>query len=369
MRVRPVVFVLLLTWLWPPGARADAEKLVVLFSGDTGGEISDCGCHYLPAGGLARRKSAIAHERDTHVPVLVVDSGNALFKSVQSANEPNAQARAQLLLEQMDAFGTAAMAVGARDVVLGIDWLKQTTRQAKMKLLSANLVDAKGKPLFAPSTVVTVAGTRVGLVGLSPEGELLPGVVGRPPGPAALAEARRLREKEKAELVVVLAALPLGDARRVAREVGGAVDFLLQSHEGRLPGVAQHEGPVTLLPSGERGRQLGRLELQLRGTGPFVDLSEAARAQEGLKLLETNITRAEERLATERDAGAKKALEEALAGMRTRRQELSRQAELTVQPTTRTQRLSFVQLGPEVAEDAELKQRAERIAPPGAETR
>ena len=368
MRVRPVVFVLLLSWLLPQGARADSDRLLLLFTGDNGGEVSDCGCHHLAAGGLARRKTAIARERGQSGAVLVLDSGNALFKSARSASEPNAQARATLLLEQMDAWGTAAMAVGARDLVLGPGWLQQVTRQAKMKLVSANLVDARGKPLFVPSTVVTVGGERVGVVGLSPEGELAPGVVGQPPGPAALAEARRLRAREKLALVVVLAARPMDQARRIARQVEGSVDFILQSHEGRLPGVAQHEGSVTLLPSGERGRQLGRLELRLRGAGPFFDVTEVTRAREGLRLLEENLSRAEHRLESEPDAATRRSLTEALEGLRARRQELSHQAAMDPETATRTQRLSFVALGPYVAEDPELKQRAERIAPPGAET-
>ena len=49
------------------------------------------------------------------MPVLVLDAGNALFKSRDSGEAPDAKARAELLLSQMDAQGTAAMAVGTRD--------------------------------------------------------------------------------------------------------------------------------------------------------------------------------------------------------------------------------------------------------------
>ncbi len=235
-----------------------------------------------------------------------------------------------------------------------------------MKLLSANLVDAKGKPFFAASTVVRVGGTAFGVVGLSPEGEVQPGVVGRPPAPAALAEARRLREKEKVDVVVVLAALPWASAQALSRELGDAADFVVQSHEGRLPGTAQRHGHATLVPAGERGRQLGRLELSLAGTGPFVDLAEGARAREGLKLLDENIQRARERLAAAKDEAARKPLEEALAGFLSRRQRLEEQARVSPDASGRTQLLSFIQLGPDVPDDPELKARVERLAPPGS---
>ncbi|MFY0568438.1 5'-nucleotidase [Archangium lansingense] len=366
MRVRPGLLALLVLLLNPLMAGAEPRKAVILFTGDNGGEIAHCGCGQNPAGGLARRKTVLSQERAKGEPVLVLDSGNALFKTLQSGGEPSARARAELLLEQMDALGTTAMAVGARDLVLGTDFLKQATRKSKMKLLSANLVDAKGKPLFAASTVVRVGQTAFGVVGLSPEGEMQPGVIGRPPGPALLAEARRLREKDKVDVVVVLAAMPLPSAQTLSREAGDAVDLVLQSHEGRLPGTAQRHGHATLVQSGERGRQLGRLELTPAGAGPFVDLAELARAREGLKLLDENIQRARERLAATKDEATRKSLEEALAGFLSRRQRMAEQARERPEAGSRTQLLSFIALGPEVADDPELKARVERIEPPGS---
>ncbi|MGZ3460508.1 MAG: hypothetical protein ACXU86_18620, partial [Archangium sp.] len=108
MRVRSALLALLVLWLTPLVAGAAPRKAVLLFTGDNGGEIANCGCRQNPAGGLARRKTVFAQERAKGTPVLVLDAGNALFKSPQSGAEPNARARAELLLEQMDAMGTAA---------------------------------------------------------------------------------------------------------------------------------------------------------------------------------------------------------------------------------------------------------------------
>ena len=45
-----------------------------------------------------------------------------------AGQEANEKARAELMLEQMDAMGTSAMAVGARDLTLGLDFLKGPRR-------------------------------------------------------------------------------------------------------------------------------------------------------------------------------------------------------------------------------------------------
>ncbi|HEX8434317.1 5'-nucleotidase [Archangium sp.] len=304
------------------------------------------------------------------MPVLVLDAGNALFKSPLPDGDPKVGERARFLLEQLDAVGTRAMAVGARDLSLGTDFLAKASKGAKkLKLLSANLVDAGGKPLFPASLVVTEGGVKFGLVGISPEGPVAgqpPGGGGRPPVPAALAEARRLREKEQVDVVVVLAAVPYVEATRLSQQAGNTVDFIVQSHEGRGAGVAQRNDYATLIPPGERGRQLARLELSVDGKGPSVDLTEAERARENLKLLDANIQQAKARLAALKDESARRALEEAVASFESRRKQLVLQAGGNKEGLKRTHRLSYIQLGSDVADDPELKKRVERIEPPGS---
>lgn len=302
------------------------------------------------------------------MPVLVLDAGNALFKS-STPGAPQERERAELLLEQMSAMGTEAMAVGARDLTLGTDFLTKAGKgEKKLKLLSANLVDAGGKRLFPASTVVTVGGVKFGLVGLSPEGPVATqqGVVGQPPVPAAITEARRLREKEKVDVVVVLAAVPYMEALKLSKEAGNSMDFIVQSHEGRSAGVAQRNDYATLIPPGERGRQLARLELSVEGKGPFVDLTETERAKEQVRILDTNIRQAKERLATLKDESARAALGEAVASFESRRKALLAQTGGRTEGLGRSHRLSYTSLGPEVGDDPELKKRVERIEPPGS---
>jgi 2',3'-cyclic-nucleotide 2'-phosphodiesterase (5'-nucleotidase family) len=303
-------------------------------------------------------------------PVLLVDVGNALFKHPTGGSSPDVRARAELLLAQMDALGTEAMAVGQRDLSLGLDFLRRSTAGLKrLRLLSVNLVGADGKPAFAPSALVSVGGLKVGLLGVSPEGAPPGerGLKGLPAVPAALAEAKRLREKEKADVVVALAALPAAEAFRLAREAGTSVDFVLQSHEARGPAMGERTEHATLVSGGERGRQLGRLELTVDGaSGPFVDLSEAQRAREGLKLIDANIGRVKERLAQTQDPRSRRALEEALATFQGRKKQLELTARQGASGSGRTQALTYVNLGADIPSDRTLQAAVERVEPPGS---
>ncbi|AKJ02014.1 hypothetical protein ATI61_103729 [Archangium gephyra] len=300
--------------------------------------------------------------------MLVLDAGNALFKSAAAGSEPKEKERAELLLELMDAMGTTAMAVGERDLTLGTDFLTRSSKGRKMKLLSANLVDAAGKPLFPASMSVTVGGVKFGLVGLSPEGPVATqkGAVGKPPVPAAIAESRRLRTQEKVDVVVVLAAMPYGEAVKLSQEAGNAVDLILQSHDRRGQGMAQRNDFATLVPTGERGRELGQLALSVGGKGPFVDLSEADRAQQNLKLLDANLQQARQSMAAAKDERTRKTWEETIASFEGRRKALALQVDPGKQGVERTLRLSFIPLGGNIPDDAEVKKRVERIEPPGS---
>lgn len=313
------------------------------------------------------------------MPVLALDAGNALFKTLADGQEAAAKPRAELLLEQLGAQGYTAMAVGQRDLVLGVDFLKKKTKGAKFKLLSANLVDAKGQPLFPASVVTSVGGLKVGIIGVSPASPdpqapaggsdgaafLPPGVRGLPVGPAVAAEVKRLRKADPVDLVVLLAAVPYVESVRLAQGTEG-VDFVVQSHDGRGVGMAQRQGVSTLVPPGERGRQVAKLEVSVEGTGPFSDLSDANRARESQRMVEANIARVNDRLKTEKNEDTRRSLQETLASFESRRDALARTAAASGPATGRTYLLTYLQLGADVAADTTVQQQVERIEPPGS---
>jgi 2',3'-cyclic-nucleotide 2'-phosphodiesterase (5'-nucleotidase family) len=290
-----------------------------------------------------------------------VDSGNALFR--HAGNDPAAPARAQFILRTMGQLGTVAMAAGARDLVLGATWLKTEAQKAKVEVLSANLVDGAGKPLFAPSKIVEVGGKKVALIGISPAGPVpaQKAVVGKPAVEALRAEARKLRPR--VDLIVVLAAVPYAEAMALAREVGGAVDLLLQSHEGRGQGSAQRIEGNYLMPSGERGKQVGRLDLHLDGKGPLLDLAEVDRDRKTLQILDTQTAKVQERAAKAQDAQTKQALQQTLATFEQRKKELRERIEAGGKATGRRMRLDFVSLTPQFPSDPAIAAEASKHDP------
>jgi 2',3'-cyclic-nucleotide 2'-phosphodiesterase (5'-nucleotidase family) len=354
-------------------AQAAPRQLVLLFTGDNQGEIAPCGCKAEPQGGLARRKTAVDAERARGLPVVLLDAGNALFRKPVRQDEPLVRQRAELVLEQMEALGTAAMAVGERDLSQGLAWLQKATRGPKkrLKLLSANLVDKAGKAPFAASTVVEAGGLKVGVVGISPEGALAgePALKGRPPRDAALAEARKLRQARKVDVVVVLAAVPYQEAVKLALLAGDAVDFVVQSHENKGIGIGALVGSHTaVFPAGELGRQLTRLELSVDGPGPSKDLGSASRARQQMRVVEDNLLKAHARLAGATDEATRADLGRTIVELEGRLRQLETEVEVKPPAGGRAHQLSYLTLGLAVADDPAVKQRVEQLEPPGAAT-
>jgi 2',3'-cyclic-nucleotide 2'-phosphodiesterase (5'-nucleotidase family) len=365
--------VMALTLLLPEAAPAEPRRLVLLFTGDTQGEIAPCGCKQEPQGGLARRKTAIDAERARGLPVVLLDAGNALFREPGRKDLAAVGPRAELVLEQLEAQGTVAMAVGQRDLSQGLAYLQKATRarSKKLKLLSANLVDKAGKQPFTASLVVEAGGLKVGVVGVSPEGAIPgePSLKGRPPIEAALAEARRLRQAKKPDVVVVLAAVPYQTAVKLALQAGDAVDFVAQSNDAKGIGIGELVGShAAVFPTGERGRQLTRLELSVDGPGPSVDLGQVSRKREQLRIVEGNLLEAQARLSNVSDGATRAEHMKTIVELETRLRQLEAEVEVKPPAGGRAHQLSYVTLGLAVADDPALKARVEKLEPPGTAT-
>lgn len=266
----------------------------------------------------------------------------------------------------MGELGTAAMAVGERDLNAGLEYLKKTASKARVPLISANLRGADGGLAFAPSTVASVGSLRAGLIGVSPTsaGAGRPGIQVAAPVPAAIAAARKLTGK--VDIVIALAALPYADALQLAKEAGSAIDLVLQSNESRGPGSAQGSGESFVIPTGERGRQVGRLELDLSGSGPLVDKGQADRDRQAIAFLDRQILAAQKRSETAASPEVKKNLADALRGFEARRQALAQDLASSPRKPGRTLELTYVTLGSEVGEDSRLKAQVEKLEPPGS---
>jgi 2',3'-cyclic-nucleotide 2'-phosphodiesterase (5'-nucleotidase family) len=300
-----------------------------------------------PLGGLPRRKKVLEKELASRegLKPIVLDSGNALFRA-PGLDDTASTKRAKFILETMGALGTQAMAVGERDMGPGLQFLKDIAKGSSVKLLSANLRDPAGKPVFEPSTVIISGKWKVGVIGASPVS------LGIPPLVAVTEEVKKL--KGKVDVLVVLAAMPYADSLQLSTELKTQVDFVLQSGDSRQTPAQLSEGNV-VIGSGERGRAVGKLELTLGGKGAWVNLDQAAMDKQLLDGLDARIAELKERRKGITDKKALADFDATLKDFDARRVELLGKAKAGTAPGSRAFRLGWVALDASVGDDEPLK--------------
>lgn len=298
--------------------------------------------------------------------MVLLDAGDALGRDApagkRSALPLEERAAFGFILEAMGSLGYDAMAVGERDLALGVDGLKKRAAAAGVTLLAANLVGKDGKKPFEEHEILTVGGARIGVFAVvSGEAFARAGLTVLPPLEQASLQARALRTAG-VDLVVALLHLPQAASTELAKALDG-VDFAIQAHDGRV-GSAQLAGKTLLTPSGERGRQLGRVEFELApGGGPLFDRAESRSAGQQLGYLEQTIARTRLGLESMPAGPGRKGQEQMLETLVQRREALLAKTKLEA-PLSRSSVLSeLVTLDRHVAEDPEMTRRAARADP------
>ncbi|MCK6544712.1 hypothetical protein L6R52_02510 [Myxococcota bacterium] len=287
-----------------PRATGPTKSITILATADVSADTEPCGCKVRQLGGIARRAKVVAdRERDAPGRTLVVDGGDLFFKTpmLSPRDVPQAKEGARFLAESLRLMDTPAMAVGERDLALGLDTLRALSRASGTTMLAANLVFAKtGTAAFDVFRIVERDGVKIGLVGaayeLEPEAPAYHVYASSGlklvPTEAAVADAAKAARAAGAELVVAL--LHLGNAR--ARDVlgklePGLVDVAIAAHDRHASASPEPVGSTMIGFAGERGKWLLALDVGVTpGARGVVDLGAVESAKRTIAELDERIT-------------------------------------------------------------------------------
>jgi 2',3'-cyclic-nucleotide 2'-phosphodiesterase (5'-nucleotidase family) len=169
---------------------------------------------------MARRAVVIQQQRQQHQNLLVLDAGNTLFGQTLSDNSSG-----RAMIEAMNTLGYNAMGLGDADILKGTQVIADLANDAKFPFLSANLADASSKQLVGkPYTITTVAGRKIGIIGLTGISEGMPlSIKSKFIENDYLKAAKETIEQVKKETnaVIVLSTLGFDREQKLAKEVPG----------------------------------------------------------------------------------------------------------------------------------------------------
>ena len=213
--------------------------------------------------GLAKVATLIKRIRKEHANVLLIDSGDTIQGSpLESFHGRKNNQPIDPMMLAMNSLNYDAMTVGNHEYNFGLKVLEKARGEANFPWLSANTYDiAKQQPHYKPYIVKEVAGVRIGILGLT-----TPGVPNwdNPPNYAGLefhepvSEARKwvpiLRDKEKADIVVIAMHMGLGEDLRTGEASPGQV-----AHENEAISIAKEVPGVDVIFMGHTHREVPSL--------------------------------------------------------------------------------------------------------------
>lgn len=192
--------------------------------------------------------------------MLLFDNGD-----VNSGYGRQPELKFETLMKAMAEMGYAAVNVGEQDLLLGLDYVKYVADFTGVPLVSANIVDTDGRPVF-PEYVrneTSVGGSKlvsiaVGLISPSFKDEIesINPYIAVEEYDATLAELiPRLRDR--ADLLIVLAHMSEDEAASIA-ESFPEIDLIIASHSGEDPFAAPATvNDVPIVFAGTRGMHVG----------------------------------------------------------------------------------------------------------------
>jgi 5'-nucleotidase len=239
-------------------SKEPAKTVTIAYSNDLLGTIYPCDCPGEEYGGLPRRASFLETVRDTTENFLLLEGGGFFGREVSFG-----EANAELYLKSMAYMGFDGMVVGEGDFGFGTDYIVKRTAEAGLPILVANLYDVEtDELLFSSSSWVSYPnGLKIGLIGVIGDGLKFPPQVDRETlrvtDPAAAIRRELANFDEVADVVVVLAHMPLTEARHLAKAVP-EIDLIICGHEGKpLRKKNQRFGNAFILQIPKEGKHGG----------------------------------------------------------------------------------------------------------------
>ncbi|HEY6081240.1 MAG TPA: multiheme c-type cytochrome [Polyangiaceae bacterium] len=234
------------------------------------GAIEPCGCVKDMLGGADHAAAYIGAQASAAPSALVLGAGPMLFMNARPdpAREAQAAFKADALADSFKTLRLSAWAPGANDWLLGTPALERLATRSGASLLAANV---SGAPVQA-TKLLEVSGMKVGLVGLSSplvNGKLPADVQASEAAAAAKAALASLRSSG-AQLEILLAAMPRGEALRLLEaEPGFEVAILGKAFdEGESNDPPQSPtliGKTLVVEMPNHLQSLGVVDLYVRG--------------------------------------------------------------------------------------------------------
>jgi len=270
-------------WIAPTTASLSAEKFITLVhSSNRRSTVETCHCPAHPTGGIDREARVVQELESLYGQrPLIVDAGGFLRLP------PNERSKlgARIVLEALAKMKVDAVNVGITDLAAGTQFLRDMATSTSVTLLSANIFDKHGKPVFTPSRIVSLTlkdgkTAKIALIGVTrpldaTRREFTPANDATVTTPAKTLKKLIPELRKKADLVVLLAYYTREDVPELVKELPPDArpdlvvcgEFTAGQRQSYYLENAHTTDGVWSLSGGFEGRQVGVALIELGKKG------------------------------------------------------------------------------------------------------
>ncbi|MFH1655361.1 MAG: hypothetical protein ABH954_01975 [Candidatus Omnitrophota bacterium] len=238
-----------------------AEKIAIVYSGDSHASLYPCRCPENPNGGIARRATKIKELRKQYQNLLLLDSGDYFASGEQDpdSQEPGLdKKRTEIYFKAMEIMGYDAVGVGKGEFNFGKEFLSDVIKKIDIDFLSCNLE----LPGLSPFVIKEFGKTKVGIVAVSP----IDSGLGIKQDIAQTIKVvkdniKKLKGK-KVDITIILSQLGLGMDEQLLEKIDG-IDIIISSVMSSKYKTGDKIGSAIYLKPYSWTRTLGVLELDV----------------------------------------------------------------------------------------------------------
>lgn len=257
-------FLILLSILVMLGLSKDAfaQKITILYTGQTHANLYPCHCPIEPFGGVARRATKIKELRKLNPNILLLDAGAFFAGGImdETNQTPELQKqRTQAYLQTLKMMGYDALNVGSDEFNFGKDFLEAQINEAKIPFLSCNIKLKKAQEFI----IKEISGVKIGIVGVGPSMENQDKKLQISDSVNCLQESVNKLKNKNVDLTIVLSSLGEEKDLELIKKVKG-INILISG--GTLINqdkFSKVEDAIILRPMWQ-ARKLGMLEINLK---------------------------------------------------------------------------------------------------------
>ena len=208
---------------------------------------------------------------------LIVDAGDLFFstKKLESWNKKSEEFRAKSILNGYARIGYDIINIGQYEVINGLTFLKNVTKDSDINFISANLRESKtGALIFKPYHIFQRGGLNIGVIGVT---DMLPDTSKSIIADDYIEVCRKYAKElsSNVDLVIALINAERANQTKLAEKFDD-VDFIITSGSTNMtrPSSPQKEGGPFLYSCGKQGKYLMTIDVERKDANkPFIDVS------------------------------------------------------------------------------------------------